>query len=57
MIFAIAIVYMVYVFIQIDSISHSVSDTMINFVFAVLVISAVYTLIAYLTSYKNKTSI
>jgi hypothetical protein len=42
--------YAVYVFIDIDSRSHSVSDTLINFVFNLLVIGAVYSLIAFLTS-------
>ena len=42
--------YAVYVFIDIDSRSHSVSDTLINFVFNLLIIGAVYTLIAFLAS-------
>jgi len=42
--------YAGYVFIDIDSRSHSVSDTLINFVFNLLIIGAVYSLIAYLTS-------
>jgi len=45
----------VYVFIGIDSRSHSVSDTLINFVFNLLIISALYSLIAYLTSRAAKT--
>jgi hypothetical protein len=44
------IVYSMYVFIDIDKRSHSVSDTLINFVFNLLVICAVYSLIGYLTS-------
>lgn len=44
--------YAVYVFIAIDRRSHSVSDTLINFVFSLLIISAVYSLIAYLSSRK-----
>jgi len=47
--------YAVYVFIDIDSKSHSVSDTLINFVFYALIICAVYSLIAYLTSRQTKT--
>jgi len=47
--------YAVYVFIDIDSRSHSVSDTLINFVFNLLIISAVYSLIAFLTSRTVKT--
>lgn len=42
--------YAVYVFIDIDSRSHSVSDTLINFVFNLLLIGAIYSLIAFLTS-------
>jgi hypothetical protein len=37
-------------FMDIDGRSHSVSDTMMNFVFMLLIIGAVYSLIAYLTS-------
>jgi hypothetical protein len=44
------LVYAVYVFIDIDSRSHSVSDTMINFGFKLLIIAAVYSLIATLAS-------
>lgn len=46
--------YAVYVFIDIDSRSHSVSDTLINFVFNLLIICVVYSLIAYLTSKQTK---
>jgi hypothetical protein len=49
-----ALAYAVYVFIDIDSRSHSVSDTLINFVFNLLIIGAVYWLIAYLTSRTAK---
>jgi hypothetical protein len=45
--------YAVYVFIDIDRKSHSVSDTMITFVFNLLIIIAFYTLIAFLTSRKS----
>ena len=45
----------VYVFIDIDGRSHSASDTLINFVFNLIIIGAVYTLIAFLTSRKLKT--
>lgn len=44
------IVFAVYCFIDIDSRSHSGSDTLINFVFMLIIIGAVYTLIAFLTS-------
>ncbi|MCB9012804.1 MAG: hypothetical protein H6539_02055 [Bacteroidales bacterium] len=49
-----AVVYSVYVFIDIDSHSHSVSDTLMNFVFNLLIIAAVYSLIAFLSSRKAK---
>jgi hypothetical protein len=48
------IVYAVYSFIDIDSRSHSVSDTLMNFVFRLIIIGAVYTLFAFLTSRKTK---
>lgn len=43
-------VSLIYRFIGIDRASHSVSDTLINFVFNALLIGAVYSLIAYFTS-------
>ena len=43
-------VFAVFSFMDIDGRSHSVSDTMMNFVFMLLIIGAVYSLIAYLTS-------
>jgi hypothetical protein len=46
--------YAVYVFIDIDSRSHSVSDTLINFVFNLLIIGAIYSLIGYLTSIRKQ---
>jgi hypothetical protein len=49
-----AIAYAVYVFIDIDSRSHSVSDTLINFVFSCLIIAAVYSLIAYFASRRPR---
>ncbi len=42
--------YAVYSFREIDSKSHSVSDTLMNFVFRLLLIGAVYALVAFLTS-------
>ena len=45
-----AMAYAVYVFIDIDRRSHSVSDTLINFVFNLLLIGLVYSLIAFFTS-------
>jgi len=48
------VAYAVYTFIDIDSRSHSASDTLINFVFRLLIIIAVYSLVAYLTSRSSK---
>jgi len=48
----VAIVFAVYCFIDIDSRSHSVSDTLMNFGFKLLLIGAVYTFIASLTRRK-----
>ncbi len=45
-----AIVYAVYRFIEIDDKSHSVSDTLMNFVFNLFIIAIVYSVIALLTS-------
>lgn len=52
-IMALAAAYAVYTFIDIDSRSHSVSDTLINFVFNFLLIGLVYTIIAYFTEAKK----
>jgi len=49
-----ALTFAVYTFIDIDSRSHSVSDTLINFVFNLIIIGAVYSLFAYLTGKINK---
>ena len=46
-------VFAIISFMDIDGRSHSVSDTLINFVFMLLIIGAVYSLIAYLTSRKS----
>ena len=45
--------YAIYVFIDIDSRSHSVSDMLINFVFSFIIIAAAYTLIAYIASHPK----
>jgi hypothetical protein len=45
-----AFVFAIISFMDIDGRSHSVSDTLMNFVFMLLIIGAVYSLIAYLTS-------
>ena len=47
-------VFAVISFMDIDGRSHSVSDTLMNFVFMLLIIGAVYSLIAYLTSRVGK---
>ncbi|HEY8927587.1 MAG TPA: hypothetical protein VIM55_00250 [Mucilaginibacter sp.] len=52
-IMALAAAYAVYTFIDIDSRSHSVSDTLINFMFNFLLIGLVYTIIAYFTEAKK----
>ncbi len=48
-----AIVFCVYSFIDIDSRSHSASDTLINFFFIALIVAVVYSIIAYFTSTEN----
>ena len=53
-ILAIAAGYAVYTFIDIDHHSHSVSDTLINFVFSLLIIGAIYSLIAYISILASK---
>lgn len=49
-----AIVYCVYAFIEIDSHSHSASDTLRNFFFRALMTAVVYSAIAYFTSSENQ---
>jgi hypothetical protein len=53
-IFVGGIAFSIYSFIDIDSRSHSVSDTLRNFVFMLLIIGAVYSLIGFLTSSSKK---
>jgi hypothetical protein len=48
-IFTLAAAYAVYTFIDINGRSHSVSDVMINFVFNLLLIGLVYSIIGYFT--------
>jgi len=48
----IAVAYAVYTFIDIDSRSHSVSDTLINFIFNLLLIGLVYSVIGYFTEMR-----
>ena len=52
-ILVLAAAYAVYTFIDINSQSHSVSDVMINFVFNLLIIGLVYTVIAYFTEARD----
>lgn len=54
-ILAIALAYAVFTFIDIDKHSHSVSDTLINFIFNLLLTGLGYTLIAYFTEKKPVT--
>lgn len=54
LLFAAAAAYAVFVCISLNSISHSVNDFLINFVFSLLIIGAVYTLIAFFTSGNNR---
>lgn len=49
-----AAVYAVYSFIDIDSRSHSVSDTLINFFFNLLIIAAVYSIIGFIASGRSE---
>jgi len=44
--------YTVYIFRDIDSRSHSVSDTLINFAFRLLIFGMIYYLTAFFTSKK-----
>ena len=53
-ILVIAAAYAIYTFIDIDSRSHSVSDTLINFVFNLLLIGLIYSVIAYFTEARKE---
>lgn len=46
----VSVAFCIYLFIDIDSRSHSASDTLINFVFMALLVAVVYSIIGYLTS-------
>jgi len=48
-----AMAYAGYIFIAIDRKSHSVSDTLMNFAFNLLLIVGAYALVAFLTSKKK----
>ncbi|MBI1768913.1 MAG: hypothetical protein HYR67_11120 [Bacteroidetes bacterium] len=51
-IFVTALIYAIYLFIDIDSRSHSVSDTLINWVFNCLIIGVAYSVIGFFTEKK-----
>ena len=44
----------IYIFIQIDAESHSVSDTLINFAYNMLFVLCGYSIVAYLASKSSK---
>jgi hypothetical protein len=48
------LVYAVYIFIDIDSRSHSVSDTLMNFAFNMLIVYIIYVIVGFLTSRSGK---
>jgi hypothetical protein len=52
-IFITAAAYAVYLFIDIDSRSHSGSDTLINWVFNCLIVGVVYSVIGFFTEKKS----
>jgi hypothetical protein len=54
LILVVAGAYVVYLFIDIDSRSHSVSDTLINWVFDGLMVGVAYSVIGFLTEQKPK---
>ena len=45
---------LVWLFIDIDSRSHSASDTLINFVFNALIVAVVYSLVAFFASATDR---
>ncbi len=53
-VFFACVVYGVYAFVDIDSTSHSVSDTLINWVFTMAMLTIGYTIFAYLMNEKDK---
>ena len=56
MILLAALAYVVWAFLDIDSRSHSVSDTLINTMFNALIAGVVYAVIAFLTSRGEETA-
>lgn len=53
LILVIGLAYAFYKFLDIDSTSHSVSDTLINFAFHMMLIGAIYSILAYFTCKKE----
>ena len=53
-ILGVAAFYAFYLFIDIDRRSHSVSDTLINWIFNLLIIGVLYTLIGFFTEKKSR---
>jgi len=53
-IFTLCVFVVIYFFVDIDSRSHSVSDTLINFVFNLILVGLCYTLIAFFTEKRLK---
>lgn len=53
LILLVAAAYAVYLFIDIDRRSHSVSDTLINWVFNCLIVMVAYSLIGFFTGKKQ----
>ncbi|MCO5950512.1 hypothetical protein [Mucilaginibacter flavidus] len=53
-ILVLATAFAIYSFIDIDSRSHSISDTLTNFVFNLLLIGLVYTIVGYFTEAAKK---
>ena len=53
-ILAIAFFYIIYMFFNVDARSHSVSDTLMSFVFNVFIIAVVYSALAFFTSRPKK---
>jgi hypothetical protein len=49
----VTLAYCVLAFIEVDKHSHSVSDTLINWIFRVILIGLAYSIIAYFTSPKE----
>jgi hypothetical protein len=47
------LVYAVYTFIDIDSRSHSASDTLMNFAFNMLIVYIIYLIVGFLTSSRS----